>query len=264
MSLAGWVVRDGVLVRAAGRVLVIDGTTWFEPPFPRAMPLIHPRPAPRAGRYALRAHGVDTERLARREDHPGGLIEGWTTLTATWRRGELHAHVQDPTLAPAREASRWTNPPCPPPPAGWPGPAGGNSAAAANLSASPPRREEWAELTITQVTQFHPAPTQPVLVVAAEDPVRAERALRPVFGASLCVVTSRYRRQDIDAAQNRLRQELSARRWPMTSTGRSAGADGQPTVSAQFAWIDLEVAHWAATLPDGLLDADVWLAPTTM
>ncbi|WP_372660959.1 hypothetical protein [Amycolatopsis kentuckyensis] len=35
MSLAGWVVRDGVLVRAASRVLVTDGTTWFEPPFPR-------------------------------------------------------------------------------------------------------------------------------------------------------------------------------------------------------------------------------------
>ncbi|WP_329048579.1 hypothetical protein OG738_39005 [Amycolatopsis sp. NBC_01488] len=51
------------------------------------------------------------------------------------------------------------------------------------------------------------------------------------------------------------------RRWPMTSTGQSAGGDGQPTVKAEFAWIEPEVARWAATVPEGLLDADVWLTP---
>ncbi|MEV6644533.1 hypothetical protein [Amycolatopsis sp. NPDC051371] len=263
MNLNEWVMRDGVVVRATGRVLVIDRAMWFERPSPRAMPLIHPRSAPHAGRYALRAHAVDIHRLDRREDYPGGVVEGWTTLTATWRHGELHAHAQDPAPTPDGEPNRWTSPPCPPPAAGWPAAPVKDCTVPVNLLTSPPRQEEWAELTITQITQFHPHPTQPVLVVAAEDPGHAERALRPAFGASLCVVASRYRRQDIDAAQSRLRQELSARRWPITSTGRSAGDDGQPTVSAQFAWIESEIARWAATLPDGLLDADVWLTPTT-
>lgn len=256
-------MREGVLARAAGRVLVIDGTVWFERPLPRASALIHPRPTPRPGRHALRAHGVDVDRLDRREEYPGGVIEGWTTLTATWHHGELHAQAQDPMPAADVEPNRWISPPCPPPAAGWPVVPIVGSMTAANLPAFPPRREQWADLTITQITLFHPEPTQPVLVVAAEDPERAERALRPTFGAALCVVASRYRRRDIDAVQDRLQQELSARRWRMTSTGRSASDAGQPTVTAQFAWIESEVAQWAATVPDGLLDADAWLTPTT-
>jgi hypothetical protein len=35
-------------------------------------------------------------------------------------------------------------------------------------------------------------------------------------------------------------------------------------VTAHFAWIEHEVAEWAATAPDGLLDLDVWLTPVTM
>jgi len=54
---------------------------------------------------------------------------------------------------------------------------------------------------------------------------------------------------------------MSSRRWPMTSNGRSASHDGQPTVTAQFAWIEPEVAQWATTVPDGLLDLEVWLTP---
>ncbi|WP_410608072.1 hypothetical protein [Amycolatopsis sp. lyj-109] len=63
--------------------------------------------------------------------------------------------------------------------------------------------------------------------------------------------------------QDRLRQELSAR-WRMTSTSRAASEAGQSIVTAQFAWIEPEVAQWAATVPDGLLDADVWLTPTAL
>lgn len=256
-------MREGILARAAGRVVVVEGTAWFEPPLARTLVLIHPRPAPRPGRHALRVHGLDVDRLERREEYPGGVIEGWTTLTATWRHSELHTHAQDPTPAAGPRPHRWTTPPCPPPAGGWPVVPLVGAMTAANLPARPPRREDWAELTITQITQFHPQPTQPVLVVAADEPERAEHALRPTFGSALCVVASRYRQPDIDAAQDRLKQELFAHRWRLTSTGRSAGEDGQPRVAAEFAWIESEVAQWAATVPAGLLDADVWLTPAT-
>lgn len=128
----------------------------------------------------------------------------------------------------------------------------------ANLPVRPPAPAEQAELTITQISVFHPHPTQPVLVVAAEDPDRVERALRPTFGSALCVVPSRYSREEIDRTLRQLREQQF---WPMSASGRSAGEDGQATVTATFAWIEPEVADWAETVPDGLLDLDVWLTP---
>lgn len=258
MDLTGLVMREGVLARASGRVLVIEGTAWFEWPPPRILVLVRPPRPPAKGPYAVRAHGVDLDRLDRAKRHDGGILEGWATLTGTWRRGELHVSAQAPPARPEYRTDRWTTPPCPPPATGWPtAPIPGNMTAA-NVPTQPPRPDEWAELTITQITQFRPHPTQPVLVVAAEDPERVERALRPAFGAALCVVPSRYRRHEVDETHRRLRDERS---WRMSMNGRSAGDDGQPTVTARFAWIEPAVAEWAATVPDGLLELDVWLTP---
>jgi hypothetical protein len=254
-------MRESVVARASGRVLVIDGTAWFEMPLPRAAIAIWPPPPPRQGPHAVRAHGVDLDRLDHAKHHDGGILEGWTTLTGTWRRGELH--VRDQTSTPPVEGwtNRWTTAPCPPPAAGWPTVPIHGPMTAANLPARPPQPHECAELTIIQLTQFQPHPTQPVLVVAAEDPERAEQSLRPRFGDALCVVRSRYRQHEIDETLQRLRDEQTAHRWLITSSGQSASSDGQPTVSAGFVWIEPEVAVWAATVPDGLLDLEVWITP---
>lgn len=245
-------MREGVVARASGRVLVIDGIVWFERPGPVALPWTsRPRP-PRPGRYAVRAHGIDLDRLDRVQRHDDGTLEGWTTVTGTWRHRELHVSAQTSTPQRGAWTNRWTTPPCPPPAGGWP---------TADLPARSPQPDEQTRLTITQVTVFRPHETQQVLVVAAEDVERVERALRPTFGAALCVVPSRYRRHEVDETLRRLRDEMSSHHWPMTSNGRSAGDDGQPTVIATFAWIEPEVARWAATVPGGLLDLDVWLTP---
>jgi hypothetical protein len=74
----------------------------------------------------------------------------------------------------------------------------------------------------------------------------------------LYVIPSRYSREEIDRT---LREQKSSRQWPMSSSGRSAGEDGQATVTAEFAWIKPEVAEWAESVPDGLLDLDTWLTP---
>jgi hypothetical protein len=261
MDLTGWVIRDGSVASASGRVLVVDGAVWFEGPHVRVMPSVFPRSAAGKGPYAVRAHGVAVDRLDRRAQYPDGTVDGWTTLTGTWQDRELHVHSQASPSDREVSAHRPTVPPCPAPSGGWPTSAIVRPMTAANLPARPPRPDEWAELTITQVTQFHPDPAQPVLVVAAGDPERVERALRRRFGASLCVVASRYRQEEIDAAVDRLREEMSSRRWPITMTGRGASSAGQATVTARFAWIEPEVAEWAATVPDGLLDVDVWLRP---
>jgi hypothetical protein len=261
VDVTGLVMREDVVARASGRVLVIDGTVWFEKPLPQAAVAIWPPPPPHQGPFAVRAHGVDLDRLDHPKQHDGGILEGWTTLTGTWRRRELHVRTQTPIPPSEDWTNPWTTPPCPPPAAGWPTAPVHGPATAANLPAEPPQPDEQAELTITQLTQFQPHPAQPVLVVAAEDPERVEQALRPRFGAALCVVRSRYRRHEIDETLQRLRDEQMARRWLITSSGQSASSDGQPTVTAEFTWIEPEVAEWAATVPDGLLDLAVWLTP---
>lgn len=260
VDLTGLVMREGVVARASGRVLVTDGTAWFEPPLAQALPAIFPPPPPSKSRYAVRVHGVDLGRLDRAKQHDGGILEGWTTLTGVWRQRELHVHAQTPH-EPKTWTDRWTIPPCPPPATGWPTAPIHGPMAAANLPVRPPQPDEQAELTITQLTVFRPHPAQPVLVVAAEDPERAEQALRPRIGAALCVVRSRYSRNQVEETQRLLRNEMSSHRWLITSTGRSAGHDGQPTVTATFVWIEPEVAQWATTVPDGLLDLEVWLRP---
>lgn len=248
MDLSGLVVREGGRARASGRVLVVDGDVWFE--LPLAEVAIYPPPTPRPSRWAVRAFGVDLNRLDQPETRDGVRL-GWATLTGTWRDHQLHVTEQTPWQPPAHR-SRWTTPPCPPPPGGWPH---GNPG-------QPPDREEQAELTITQLTMFHPSRTQPVLVIAAEDVDRAEQALRPRFGAALCVVPSRWSQRQIDEVGDRLHVAGLAGEWPMSMWGLGgASPEGQPQLSAQLAWLVPGFVEWATTVPDGLLDVDVWLVP---
>lgn len=247
MDLSGLLLRDGAIVTATGRVLVIDGVVWFELPLPEVA--IYPRPTPTLGPFAVRAHGIDLDRLDNPEQHPG-VLKGWTTVTGLWREGELHVRTQSSWQQPGlNRAGTWTTPPCPPPPGGWPDRSQGGRL-------TPPPRDSWAALTITQVTQFQPGPAQAVLVIAAEHPELVEQT-----DASVCVVRSHYTKQQIDEATDRLRAEQASRRWPISMTGHTASEDGQPRVNAQLAWVVPELVEWARTVPDGLLDLDVWLTP---
>jgi hypothetical protein len=119
VELSGLVLRDGVVARASGRVLAIDGTVWFERPLPRFATGRFPQP-PHPSRYAVRASGVDLDRLDRRTSYEGGVVEGWATLAGTWRQRELHVTAQ--TAAPGSRTwtNPWTRPPCPEPATGWP------------------------------------------------------------------------------------------------------------------------------------------------
>lgn len=260
VDLTGLVLRDGVVARASGHVLAIDGAVWFQPPMARTLARIHPPPPPAKNKYAVRTHGVDLDRLDRTERHDDGIVEGWATLTGRWRQGELHVESQTAPTARDRMVP-WTNPPCPPPEGGWPTVPVHPPMTRANPPVRPPNHDEWPALTITSVTVFSPSATQPVLVVAAEDPELAERALRPKLGAGLCVVSSRCSRAEIDRTRQRLHAEMMSHRWPVTSFGSSSSADGQPTVRATFVRIDPEIAEWAQTVPDGLLDLEIWISP---
>ena len=251
MDLSGLLVAEGATAQASGRVLVTDGVTWFERPAPMAMVAIHPPPAPRPGRHAVRAHGVDLAALDRAEEYRG-VLTGWATLTGTWRGHELHVRHQAPPVEPPNPTDRWHTPPCAPPPQGWP-----ELDSIGNPAERPPPSDQWPTLTITTVTLFRVDATHGVYVVAAEDPDRATQAV----GDRMCVVRSRYSRHQLDQAGSRLHEEMRSGGWQLTSHGETSTADGQPQLVVGLPWVVPELVEWAATLPDEILDVDVWLTP---
>jgi hypothetical protein len=93
-------------------------------------------------------------------------------------------------------------------------------------------------------------------VVAAEDPDLAAQRL-----GDMCVVRSRYTREQLERTGRRLHEEMESYRWPITAHGDTSSVDGQPLRNAQLAWVPPDMVEWAAALPDGILDLDVWLTP---
>jgi hypothetical protein len=251
VDLSGLLVPEGATARASGRVLVSNAETWFERPGPTHLMLVHPRPTPAPSRNAIRAHGVDLAALDHRDEY-NGVLTGWATLTGTWSGHELHVLHQGPRVERSNPRDRWRTPPCAPPPQGWPEVDG-----IGNLTEHPPPHDRWPALTITTATLFRVDAEHGVYVVAAEDPDRAARAV----GDRMCVVPSRYTRHQLDQARSRLHEEMEPGGWPLTSHGETSAADGQPQLTVGLLWVVPDMVEWAATLPDGMLDLDVWLRP---
>jgi hypothetical protein len=102
--------------------------------------------------------------------------------------------------------------PCPPPPDGWP----------------VTERRGVIELcydvgdladtgAATEITLFHPGKNQAVLVVAAADLAAVEARPRPQLGTSLCVVPSRWTKDQLDGVRDHLDQRWQ--QWNLTASG---------------------------------------------
>lgn len=278
MDISGLVVRDGDHVRASGRVVAVAGSTWFEPPLPVPAIRYAPghEPAPRPSGFGVQAIGVDLADLADRREQQGA-IEGWATLTGTWQQDRLVVGGQDPPNPARRAWVRWKQPPCPPPAGGWPEgdldenldlapelePAASRIRASmtgdADDSLDPPPQALAPYDAITSIAIFRPSRRRAVLVVAAGDPQRVEAALRPHYGARLCVVPSRWTHAQIDDVTRRL--PAQTRPWMIYEWGRSVGEGGQALVVAYCVRVLPAFAGWASAVPPGLLSVTPWLAP---
>jgi hypothetical protein len=246
VDVSGLVVHEGDRVAATGRLVRNDLGDWFEPALWIAEPGGLERRVRPVWQGAVRAAGADFDAVAGRFEKDG-LVEDWAAVTGTWSAEQLRVERQDaPVPAPAAHA-RWATPPCPPPPGGWPQPS-----AAATLS-SP----------ITSATWLIPArpPREPcsipvwtrqaVLVIAAADPAAVEARLRPQLGASLCVVPSRWTKDQLDAVRDHLGQRWQ--QWNLLQLGLRHGEDGQPHIAARLVRVLPEIAAWAASLPPGIV-----------
>jgi hypothetical protein len=251
------VLADGDEVTAWGR-LVRDGRgTWFEPPLP--MPLVHWQDPPvrRPWRGAVTVVGASLDAVAEQRERDG-LAEGWATLTGTWSSGRLAVHRQDARDRPAvavDDFGDWAVPPCPPPAGGWP--KSGRGRDEDNLCFDLADLEETG--AAVAVTTFRPGKRQLVLVVAAADVDAVEAQLRPQLGSRLCVVPSRWTRQELRAVLDHLSGRWED--WGIYGAGEVNTGQGQASVTANLARVLPEIAAWATPLPDGILALRPWLAP---
>jgi hypothetical protein len=245
---------DGVIAGATGRVFSDGVTVMFEPPLP--VPLVGylpgTEPPPRPSHLGVAVAGVDLDVLDRRREK-SGAIEGWAHLSGVWQDETLVVHTQGPPVFPAGSVSpRWSMPPCPPPPGGWP-----HGVVDENLDAG---GVQESDASITALAQFRPSSTQVVLVIASTEPARVRAELRSRFGPRLCVVASQWTKAQVHDAAAKLRTKMD--HWQIYVTGETVTEDGQTLVQADSVRVVQEMVDWARPLPDGLVNITPWLAPT--
>jgi hypothetical protein len=253
MDIDGLVVREGDRATATGRLVRDDLGDWFEPAFPIAEPGGLERRVRAASNGAVRVAGADFDAAAGRFEKDGA-VEGWATVTGTWSGEQLRVEKQDASVRDPAAHPRWVTPPCPPPEGGWP---------AVERRGDIELSYDLGDLADTgaavAITLFHPGSNQAVLVVAAADLAAVEARLRPQLGNSLCVVPSRWTKDQLDDIRDQLHQRWQ--HWNLYQLGPQHSEDGQAHITARLVRVLPEIATWAASLPSGLVALEPWLTP---
>ena len=221
-----------------------DGV-WFDSPY-----VWRTGNEPLMSTQAVRLQGADPG-LA--EPGPDGSGLGASRITGVWFGDAIRVEEQSPGRLPGPDRKAWTRPPCPPPSGGWP--AGMNGVQDDNLDFDLGDLQDTG--AAVAVVVFRPGPGRAVLVVAASDEAAVERRLRRQLGPRLCVVASRWTRDQLDAASSVLQERM--RDWRITSFGRGVDEDGQAWVEVTVSRVLPEMARWAAGVPEGLLHVVSWL-----
>jgi len=247
------VAADGDRVTASGRVVHDETGDWFEPPLPVAMPAGLPRRVRPASRVAVRIIGAEFNGLSGQFEREGA-VEGYAVLTGIWAAGLLRVEHQAPPEPRTGERPPWRLPPCAAPEGGWPRLTWGDGDRNLDYDLGDLRDTGVA----VAVTCFRPSEDQAVLVVAATDPEAVEAQLRPQLGQLLCVIPSKWTREELDAVRSHLNAHHED--WNLYRWGYGSASDGQGQVSARLTRMLPEVSQWAGTLPSGILKLQPWLA----
>ena len=155
----------------------------------------------------------------------------------------------------AARPRRSSGPPGPAPPGGWPVRRDGTEADDVGVIDVDHLSGTGAA---TMVAVFRPGPNQAVLVVTAVDIAAVEAQLRPRLRDRLCVVASRWTREQLDEVTGQVRDR--AERWGVHGTGRSCDERAQPFVTVELVRVTDEIASWAETQP-AVVEFDPCLTP---
>ncbi len=240
-------------VRGRGRLVRTREGEWFDPPL--LVPLNFNRAAPTPSRYAIPVEGADFDAVGWRREQDGG-VEGNATIYGQWLGDRISVHRQtdeppDPVVL------TLVNPPCDAPPGGWPRPMDGQSPDDMIFDLG---ELEGAEAIMVSI--FRPDPDRAVLVVATTDIAVVEAQLRPQLGDRLCVVASRWTREQLAE----MHEHLWARSepWSVYETGFSCDEQAQAVMSAKLVRVTDEIASWADSQPAGLITLEPCLTPVNI
>lgn len=253
-------VREGSVVSGSGRVVAIPGRPvrlCANVPARLGGYLPGQEPAPASCEFGVDVVGVALDTLANRRVQDNA-VEGWATLTGVWRGEALEVHRQDPPpgtgSADERAASRNQIPPCPEPTGGWPrGAAGDNLESAQSaiehfLFAYPESREFSALL--------RPSRDQVVFGVAVHDDqarAAAERDLRPVLGARLCVTNARFSLAKLEAVRSDPALQVGRSPDRPFASGTEVSDDLHPVQALNVVMITERLRRAAGAHPAGLI-----------
>lgn len=238
-------------IRGRGQLVRTGDGDWFEPP--SLIPLNFNRAAPIPSGHAVRVEGADFDTVASRHEQDG-VVTGNVTIYGRWLgdrirvdRHTLEASGPSPPLL--------RNPPGPAPPGGWPVSPDGDDPDDVGFVDVDHLEKTGAA---TSIAVFRPGPKQAVLVVAAVDVAAVEAQLRARLRARLCVVASRWTREQLDGVTRYLWER--AQPWGVYRTGRTCDEQGQTIVNVKLVRVTA-IAAWAETQPAELVVLEPWLAP---
>lgn len=239
MDVSRYVFDVGDTVTGWGEIVQDDDGIWFDPPHATTL-VWTDRPEPRSD-LAIRLIGVDPRAVT--TGIADGHGPGWATITGVWRGDVIEVLSQSavrPAHVPLESGPRWTIPPCPAPIGGWP---------------ASPINDELEELSesdeVAALVIFHPNPGTTVIVVAASDVDAVEIEFRSRYGNSLCVVPSRWSKQQLETVRGVLHDHWGD--WSLSSWAVEADDRVQSTVEVSLLRVPPDMAAWAAGLPEGIL-----------
>jgi hypothetical protein len=218
---------DGLWLDLA-RVIMLEGIEGSRPRSPQS----------------VRLSGADFD-AARAAATPDNLAPWRVTVTGVWLGDAIKVWSQSLSApAPVWAAREWTTPPCPPPADGWP-----HGDRDQNLDFDRLGLQD-SGAAVTIVT-FRPSRYQAVLVVAAEDIDVVEAVLRPQLGDQLCVVPSKWTRQQLDDVRAHLVDHWQD--WTVETISEDIDEQAQACVEVGLLRVTSDLADWAETLSDDLL-----------
>lgn len=260
-DVASLILHDGDRVHAGGRVVAVPGRPdRFCAPIGLAAVGYAPghEPAPAYCDLGVDVQGVDLTALSSRRAK-AGAVEGYADLVGTYRASgvidvvtQRPYRVNSPALPPDR-------PPCPAPPGGWPA-----GAADENLDLTPIENYSRAHPSVVLTPALLRPSRRQVLayVLTLTDPGPVDVALRPSYGARLCVVRSRYSRAEISRATLAFTSRTAGGHADIYAVGAGAlAADGQPVIEVDSVQVNHELATLAEAQPPGLVRLRPWLQP---
>lgn len=241
-------MRPGDRVSAVGRYVAREDGDWLD------MALVDDlmrHPPDWKSQYSLPLIGLDPARVPSDWGPDRRTFPGRVHVYGVWDGTAISVDEQAPVRQPRHRPPTF-RPPCAPPAGGW------NRTTASRKM--PELEGLLASGAAAAVRWLREDSGAVVLIVAATDVELVRSVLGPRLPGRLCVVASRYRPEQIREVEQMLHahaRDCGLQIWSAAGLDQ----DGQLHAHAELVRVTDELAAWADTLPDGLLDLHPTITP---